>query len=79
MIELVSEDTKEELIKQFRGLPTWIVACAFVYAVGLNKFGVDVSKEWKTVTEKRSELDLAYRRGRRDEQERWAADKEDGE
>ena len=67
----ISESSKEELIKRFYDFPVWIVATAWVYAVSLNKFGVDVSKAWETVTQKRSELDLAYRRGIQDEREKW--------
>ena len=67
----VSDSAKQELIKRFEDFPVQIIAMAWVYAVGLNKFGVDLSKEWETVTQKRSELDLAYRQGRMRERERW--------
>lgn len=77
MIDRIDEDVKKQLIEQLNGFPTHIVSAAFVYATALNKFGVDVSKEWRTLTEQRCACDFAYRQGRLDEQRRWAADKEE--
>ena len=69
--KLLSEDAKMELIKRFEEFPPQVVAMAWLYAVGINKFGVDLSKEWETVTQKRADLDMAYRQGGFDEQKRW--------
>lgn len=69
MVYRISEDAKEELIERFNKFPVQVVATAWVYAVALNEFGVDVSKAWETVTEQRSALNLAYLKGRSVERE----------
>ena len=68
---MFTDEARREFIKRFDGFPDQVIATAWVYAVGLTKFGVDLSEEWATVTQKRSELDLAYRQGRIDERKRW--------
>ena len=60
----IDEKFKDDLIERFRDFPVWVIALAWNYALGLNKFGVDLSKEWENVTQKRSEVDLAYRMGK---------------
>lgn len=60
---------KRLLIKEFEKLPACIVATAYVYADSLNRFGVDVTKEWKTAVEQRAALDQAYMQGRQYERE----------
>ena len=70
MVEF-TEEARREFIKCFDGFSDQVIAAAWVYAVGLTKFGIDLSKEWTTLTQKRSELDFAYRQGRHDEREKW--------
>lgn len=71
-----TDESRKDFIKRFEGFPDCVIATAWVYAVGLTKFGVDLSKEWQTVTQKRAELDLAYRKGRQDEREHWVKTEE---
>lgn len=68
---MFTDEARKEFIKRFEGFPDQVIAMAWVYAVGLTKFGIDLSEEWATVTQKRAALDLAYRRGRLDEQQKW--------
>ena len=74
---MFTDEARREFIKRFDGFPDQVIATAWVYAVGLTKFGVDLSEEWATVTQKRSELYLAYRQGRIDERKRWQNAEED--
>ena len=55
------------LLDKLRALPDQVIACALVYAYSLCKYGVDVSKEWRTVTVQKEALDRAYTQGRIDQ------------
>lgn len=76
---MFTDEARREFIKRFEDFPDQVIAMAWAYAVGLTKFSVDLSKEWATVTHKRADLDLAYRRGVHDERQKWRGKAEEGE
>lgn len=56
----------DELSKDYNKL-----AIAYAYAKNYLEYGVDVTKVWGTVTLNTANLEKAYAKGRRDENERW--------
>jgi hypothetical protein len=56
----------DELSKDYNKL-----AIAYVYAKNYLEYGVDVTQVWDTVTLNTANLEKAYAKGRRDENERW--------
>ena len=56
----------DELSKDYNKL-----AIAYTYAKYYLEYGVDVTKVWDTVTLNTANLEKAYAKGRRDENERW--------
>lgn len=68
---MFTDEKLQELVKHLKEYPDHVISMAFAYADCLAKYGVDVSVKWKTVTEQRDALNMAYTQGRIDEAERF--------
>ena len=64
---------KDTLMEWLAKEPTEVVALAYVYAKGINMYGIDVTKTWETAVQNTIALDKAYERGRADESNAWLA------
>lgn len=69
-MERVERD-KRIILEEIGKMPNYVIAAAYVYAKILDEYGADVRQAWETVTEQKVALDMAYRRGRQDEADRW--------
>ena len=56
-------DDKTKWLERMQEFDETTLSAAYFYAKYLSTYGVDVSKEWKTVAENSVMLEKAYRRG----------------
>lgn len=58
----------DELLK----MPTMVVETAYLYAMNITSYGVDVTEKWLTATQNASAMERAYRKGYYDALQRQA-------
>lgn len=52
-----------KLIEELSKMPPMVIATAYLYAVNLNMYGVNVTEKWLTATQNSSALEKAYNEG----------------
>lgn len=67
---MTEKERKLAYIQALADMPEIVIATAFACARCMVDYGVDVSEKWETVTHQRAALNMAYQRGRYDEQRR---------
>ena len=65
----IPDDDKEKinLMMRLAKEDTYVLCQAYLYAVNLARYGVDVTEKWETATQQSASLHRAYIRGRYDE------------
>lgn len=54
---------KDFMVSELAKLPEMVVATAYVYAVNMSKYGVDVANAWLTAVQQSEALTRAYEKG----------------
>ena len=72
---MTPEERKLAYIKALADMPEIVVVTAFACARSMIDYGVDISEKWENVTQQRAALNMAYQRGRYDEQKRMFAER----
>jgi len=67
---MTPEERKLAYIKELADMPEIVVVTAFACARSMIDYGVDISEKWENVTQQQAALNMAYQRGRYDEQRR---------
>ena len=56
--------TKENyIINKLSKLPPMVIEIAYLYAINITTYGVDVTEKWLTVTQQAYALEQAYKKG----------------
>jgi len=69
-LEKYTEERKQKMLYELSKDYNKLVI-AYVYAKNYLEYGVDVTRVWDTATLNTANLEKAYVKGRRDENERW--------
>ena len=75
---MTDAERKQAMIRALADMPQIVVSIAFAYAQSMISCGVDISEKWETVTQQKAALEMAYQRGRYDEQKRIFSHRKEG-
>lgn len=54
---------EKQLLDELLKMTTMVIETAYLYAINITSYGVDVTEKWLTATQNASAMERAYRKG----------------